>query len=75
MLTNTGTTVILSGLLKSSEEWAVIAPLVADISKLRVFELLDEAIEWAEDQIIYLYGGYENAQESASLSEHFLLSA
>ncbi len=74
MLTNTGTTVILSGLEKSSDEWAVIAPLVADISKLRVFELLDEAIEWAEDQIIYLYGGYENAQESAGLSEHFLLS-
>jgi glutaminase len=74
MLTNAGATVILSGLEKSSDEWAALAPLVADISKLRVFEQLDEAIEWAEDQIIYLYGGYENAQESAGLSEHFLLA-
>src|SRR5262249_7961943 len=41
MLTNTGTTVILSGLDKSSEQWTVIAPLVADITKLRMFELLD----------------------------------
>jgi len=74
MLTNTGTTVILSGMEKSSDEWAVLAPLVADISKLRVFDLLDEAIEWAEDQIIYRYGGYDNVRESAGLAEHALLS-
>ena len=70
----TNTTVILSGMEKSSEAWSTIAPLVTPLPKLRTFELLDEAIEWAEDQIIYRYGGYVNARETTDLGEQMLLA-
>jgi glutaminase len=68
------TTVILSGMEKSSEAWSTIAPLATPLPKLRTFELLDEAIEWAEDQIIYRYGGYVNARETTDLGEQMLLA-
>ena len=36
--------------------------------------LLDEAIEWAEDQIIYRYGGFTASKETAHLGEQALLA-
>jgi glutaminase len=41
--------------------------------KLRKAALLDEAIEWAEDQIIYLHGGYDRLREQTALAEQALL--
>ena len=38
------------------------------------FTLLDEAIEWAEDQIIYRYGGYNLSNMLAPLGEQALLA-
>jgi glutaminase len=67
------TTVVLSGLDKSSEAWLAIEPAIAGIPKLRVIELLDEGIEWAEDQIIYRYGGYVGVKETSDLTDHLLL--
>jgi glutaminase len=68
------TTAILSGIEMSSEVWATIKPLIAEVPKVRKFDLLDEAIEWAEDQIIYRYGGYVTVKETTHLSEQMLLS-
>ena len=50
-------TVILSGIKRSSPEWQAIGEWTGGISNLRNFHLLDDAIEWAEDQIVYRHGG------------------
>ena len=49
--------VILSGIKRSSADWKMIKEWAGGISNLRDFYLLDTAIEWAEDQIVYRYGG------------------
>jgi glutaminase len=41
---------------------------------LRRFALLDEAIEWAEDQVIYRYGGFTASKETSHLGEQALLA-
>lgn len=74
ILENIGVTVILTGFEPGSE---VLKSLHAHIDKkqrVRQFALLDEAIEWAEDQVIYRYGGFTNIAESTHLSEQALLS-
>ena len=68
------TTVILCGIEQTSPVWTILQPWISDIPRVRNFELLDEAIEWAEDQIIYRYGGYQNPKEAADLSEQALLA-
>src|SRR5262249_29030598 len=57
-LTSINTTVILCGVQLDAPFGASIDALVDPPSKVRRFAVLDEAIEWAEDQIIYLHGGY-----------------
>jgi glutaminase len=41
---------------------------------VRSFPVLDEALEWAEDQIIFRYGGYIALKDSAHLKEQALLA-
>jgi glutaminase len=41
---------------------------------VRDFTLLDEAIEWAEDQIIYRFGGFTHLMDTSDLAEQELLS-
>jgi len=41
---------------------------------LRRFALLDDAIEWAEDQVIYRYGGFTSSKETSHLGEQALLA-
>src|SRR6201991_937934 len=50
-------TVILSGIERSSPAWHPIGEWTDGISNLRNYRLLDDAIEWAEDQIVYRHGG------------------
>ncbi|MEA2914651.1 MAG: glutaminase, partial [Bradyrhizobium sp.] len=50
-------TVVLSGAERSSATWGMVSEWTDGISNLRHYFLLDEAIEWAEDQIIYRHGG------------------
>jgi glutaminase len=73
-LTAGDTTIILSGIDKTSEVWASLSPLIGELPNVRKFDLLDEAVEWAEDQIIYRYGGYDVAREEADLHEQNLLA-
>ncbi len=41
---------------------------------MRDFYLLDAAIEWAEDQVVYRYGGAIDFHETTELSEQTLLA-
>lgn len=50
------------------ETWTTRMP------KLRKAALLTEAIEWAEDQVIYLHGGYDRVHEKTSLADQALLA-
>ncbi len=67
-------TVILAGVRRGSAEWKQITALTCDISNVRDFYLLDTAIEWAEDQIVYRYGGAIDFLETTELAEQPLLA-
>src|ERR1051326_540135 len=69
-----GTTVILAGVGKQAGISASLAALTDENPKLRKFLLLDEAIEWAEDQIVYRYGGYERLKLATTLRDQALLA-
>ncbi|WP_431203468.1 glutaminase A [Bradyrhizobium betae] len=73
-LGNAGVTTILSGFEETSAVWAAISARTADPRRLRRFALLDDAIEWAEDQVIYRFGGFTDVKESAHLGEQALLA-
>jgi glutaminase len=73
-LTEQGRTAILSGIQRTSATWASINEWIATaVPRLKTFALLDEAMEWAEDQIIYRYGQWQE-QRQASLAEQALLA-
>ncbi len=67
-------TVILSGINASSPTWQAIGEWTEGITNLRNFHLLDDAIEWAEDQIVYRHGGAIDFLEMTELSEQPLLA-
>ncbi|MGX9431522.1 MULTISPECIES: glutaminase A [Bradyrhizobium] len=69
-----GVTVILSGIKRSSTEWKTLREWTAKLGNIRDFYLLDTAIEWAEDQIVYRYGGSIDFFETTELSEQPLLA-
>jgi glutaminase len=67
-------TVILSGIKRTSPDWKAIGEWADGISNLRNYYLLDAAIEWAEDQVVYRHGGTIDSQEMTELSEQPLLA-
>jgi glutaminase len=67
-------TVILSGVKRASKEWNSLREWTAELKNVRDFYLLDTAIEWAEDQIVYRYGGSIDFYETTELSEQPLLA-
>src|SRR5580704_12577615 len=67
-------TVILSGIKRSSAGWKIVREWVKGTSNLRNYPLLDDAIEWAEDQIVYRHGGAIDSVEVTELSEQALLA-
>ncbi|MHC2437373.1 glutaminase A [Bradyrhizobium sp. USDA 4451] len=73
-LAELGVTVILSGIKRTSREWATISEWTKRLGNIRDFYLLDTAIEWAEDQIVYRYGGSIDFFETTELSEQPLLA-
>src|SRR5690349_3811085 len=66
-------TVILSGIKRTSAEWKIVREWTEGVSNLRDFYLLDTAIEWAEDQVVYRYGGSIDFHDTTELSEQPLL--
>jgi glutaminase len=67
-------TVVLSGVRPASREWNALREWTAELKNVRDFYLLDAAIEWAEDQIVYRYGGAIDFHETTELSEQPLLA-
>jgi len=66
--------VILSGIKRSSADWKMLKEWTGGLSNLRDFYLLDAAIEWAEDQVVYRHGGAIDFHEVTELSEQPLLA-
>jgi glutaminase len=73
-LGNFHVTVILSGIKRSSAGWKIVREWTEGISNLRDFYLLDAAIEWAEDQVVYRHGGSIDFHDTTELSEQPLLA-
>jgi glutaminase len=69
-----GATAILAGIEPNSQISAVVRPFAVEIAGVRAFPLLDEAIEWAEDQLIFRYGGFTVAADDAHLKDQALLA-
>lgn len=67
-------TVILAGVKRGSREWGIIREWTGGLKNVRDFYLLDTAIEWAEDQLVYRYGGAIDFYETTELSEQPLLA-
>src|SRR5215813_6016146 len=67
-------TVVFAGIRRSSPDWAKIVEQTGDISNVRNFYLLDTAIEWAEDQIVYRHGGAIDFHDTTELAEQPLLA-
>jgi glutaminase len=67
-------TAVLSGIKRGSLEWKSIGEWTEGITNLRNYHLLDDAIEWTEDQIVYRHGGNIDAFETTELSEQPLLA-
>lgn len=74
LLQDNDVTTICTGVEANSAAWESVRAHVAKKQKLRRFTILDEAIEWAEDQVIYRYGGFSITREEPHLSEQALLA-
>src|SRR5258708_17451191 len=59
ILREAGVTPTLTGYDATSSAWRTIIAHLAEPREVRQFPVLDQAIEWAEDQIIYRYGGLQ----------------
>ena len=68
------TTTLLAGIEPKSRDLDRDRPAHCRYPESADFALLDEAIEWAEDQIIFRYGGYIGAASAAHIKEQALLA-
>ena len=66
--------VILSGIKRSSEGWKMVREWTEGLKNIRDFYLLDAAIEWAEDQVVYRHGGAIDFHDTTELAEQPLLA-
>jgi glutaminase len=67
-----GTRPVLAGIERDSRNFHQLQNWLDDPKALRDFSQLDEAIEWAEDQIIFRYGGFSQTSD-VSLNDQELL--
>lgn len=68
-----GTRLVLAGLQRESQIFKQLNSHLVDSADLRDFSSLVEAIEWAEDQIIFRYGGFSHPVD-VTLDEQELLA-
>ena len=73
-LTKSQVTTILSGILPQSSLAHLIKGRLKGTEEIRWFPTLDESIEWAEDQVIYRYGGFTDLADCTDLSQQGLLA-
>ena len=74
ILRRAGVTPTLTGYDATSSTWQTIITHLPEPREVRHFPVLDQAIEWAEDQIIYRYGGFSPSKETSHLGEQALLA-
>jgi glutaminase len=74
LLGNAGVTAIITGVETGSPVLETIRNRVGDPKKVRHFAVLDDGVEWVEDQIIYRYGGFTSSKETTHLGEQALLA-
>lgn len=67
-----GTRPVLAGIERDSRHIRQLLDLLPNSSAIRTFSLLDEAIEWAEDQVIFRHGGFSEIVD-VPLAEQELL--
>ena len=67
-----GVTVVIAGVAADAPLWRALRDN-SPKARLRRFDLLDEAVEWAEDQLVYRYGGFSVAA-TAELAAQPLLA-
>jgi len=67
-------TVVISGIKRADTEWQPIAERTASLPNMRYYFLLDAAIEWAEDQVVFRHGGSIDFFETTELAEQPLLA-
>jgi len=65
-------TPVLSGVDKRSANWSILSPHLGEDA--HHFVRLDEAIEWAEDQIIFRFGGLMRLVDAMDLADQELLA-
>jgi glutaminase len=65
-------TPVLSGVDKRSANWSILSPHLGEDA--HHFVRLDEAIEWAEDQIIFRFGGLMQVVDAMDLADQELLT-
>ena len=73
-LPGVGVTPVLSGLERGSGNRENLKGFLGPDTRVRDFTLLDEAIEWAEDQIIFRFGGFTHLMDTIDLSQQELLT-
>ncbi len=69
-----GITPVLSGFDKSSANWSILWPYMGEELGAHHFVRLDEAIEWAEDQLIFRFGGLMQVMDVMGLADQELLA-
>jgi len=70
----TNGTFVISGIDKDTQTWKAISAVIDGTDNVRRFDLLDEAIEWVEDQLIYRFGGYSDVRHASDLKEQALVA-
>src|SRR6266702_363405 len=67
-------TAIVSGIKRADPAWKPIADETGSLPNIRYYFLLDTAIEWTEDQVVYRHGGSIDFFEMTELTEQPLLA-
>ena len=74
MLEAYGATAVISGTEHNSPVFTTLLTEMKKGGRLRDFSLLDEAIEWGEDQIIFRFGGFTHLMDTTDLAKQELLA-
>ncbi|MFN3890575.1 MAG: glutaminase A [Beijerinckiaceae bacterium] len=71
-----GARIILSGVPETGPVASAIRDAVSEdiVPGSRRLRTVDDAVEWAEDQIVFMYGGFGRAIQSVELSDQFLMT-
>jgi glutaminase len=69
-----GITPVLSGFDRNSAKWSLLAPHLDEGTSVHDFLRLDDAVEWAEDQLIFRFGGLMQVMDVMRLADQELLA-